>query len=62
MGDEQLGPDTVNVVHEPNSKGIALGLQPAKSLPSPPSRTTQLAHHRGDRSVVRINFPVAPED
>ena len=43
MGDEQLGPDTVNVVHEPDFKGIALGLQPAKSLPSPPSRTTQRA-------------------
>jgi len=36
MGDKQLGPDTVNVVHEPDFKGIALGLQPAKSLQSPP--------------------------
>ena len=43
MGDKQLGPDTVNVVHEPDFKGIALGLQPAKSLQSPPSRTTQRA-------------------
>jgi hypothetical protein len=49
-------------VQETDQNSSDLGLKPVIPLPSPPSRTTQLAHHRGDRSVVRINFPVAPED